>query len=357
MVYVSGILLVLLMLVQSNGAAAQGSDDYIAGYAAALVEQEFHLPGSEIQVDQGVVTVYVKSLGAEDPEKIAAAVKKIPGVVDAQVREGEPISRRRAPAAQVVTPPAESKFLPRGLLFDPLHADPRWPHFSASYLWLSQGRQFASSFGESFAFYRNAAPFNGQWELGMQAGVFGVFDTQRSSIDLINADYNVGFLASYRADKLSGFIRIHHQSSHLGDEFLLSNPQVARINLSFEEVDLKLSYDFTSWLRIYGGVGTLIRVDPRGLGRHTSQGGAEFKSPWTLFQGGVRPVAYADFQANARTNWRVGQSIRAGFRFENATIGDRKLEVLAEYFSGPSPNGQLYTQQVEWIGMGIHLWF
>lgn len=357
MAYVAAVLCVLLLLLQSGGAAAEGSDDYIAGYAAALIEQEFHLPGSEIQVDQGAVTVYVPSLGAADPQKIEAAVKTIPGVVAAQVREGEPAPRRRAPSAQVVTPPAESKFLPRGLLFDPLHADPRWPHFSASYLWLSGGRQFASSFGESFAFYRNAAPFHGQWELGMQAGVFSVFDTQRSSIDLINADYNVGFLASYRADKLSGFIRIHHQSSHLGDEFLLSNPQVTRINLSFEEVDVKISYDFTTWLRIYGGVGTLIRVDPRGLRRHTSQGGLEFKSPWTMFQGGVRPVAYADFQANARTNWRVGQSIRAGVRFENASIGDRKLEVLAEYFSGPSPNGQLFTQQVEWVGVGVHLWF
>lgn len=357
MAYAVQILILLGLLFQCAGAAAEGTDEYIAGYAAALVEHEFHLPGTHIQVDQGSVTVYVKRLGAEDPSKIAAAVETIPGVVRATVREGEPERRRDAPSAQAVTAEPESKFLPRGLLFDPLHADPRWPHFSASYHWLSSGRQFASSFGESFAFYRNAAPFHGQWELGMQAGVFGIFDTQRSSIDLINADYNVGLLASYRADKFSGFIRIHHQSSHLGDEFILNNPQVTRVNLSFEEVDLKLSYDLTTWLRIYGGLGTLIRADPRGLGRHTSQGGAEFKSPWTLFEGKLRPIAYADFQANARTNWRVGQSIRGGFQFENAVIGDRKLQVLAEYYSGPSPNGQLYTQQVEWIGMGIHLWF
>lgn len=356
-VSVTRIACLMCLLLQGVNAAAEGSDEYISGYAAALVEHEFHLPGTEIQVEQGVVTVYVKRLGAEDPSKIAAAVERIPGVVRADVREGEPARRRGVPSAQTVTPEAESKFLPRGLLFDPLHADPRWPHFGASYHWLSQGRQFASSFGESFAFYRSAAPFHGQWELGMQAGVFGIFDTQRSSIDLINADYNVGLLASYRADKLSGFIRIHHQSSHLGDEFLLSNPQVTRVNLSFEEVDLKVSYDLTTWLRIYGGVGTLIRTDPSSLGRHTSQGGAEFKSPWVMFGGKLRPAAYADFQANARTNWRVGQSMRAGFQFENATIGDRKLQVLAEYFSGPSPNGQLYTQNVEWVGMGIHLWF
>src|SRR5918995_1557351 len=103
------------------------------------------------------------------------------------------------------------------------------------------------------------------------------------------------------------------------------------------------------------GAERLFQAIPGGLGAIPAREAGGFKSPWTLFKGGVRPVAYADFQANARTNWRVGQSIRAGFRFENATIGDRKLQVLAEYYSGPSPNGQLYTQNVEWVGMGVHL--
>ncbi|MGC3974453.1 MAG: DUF1207 domain-containing protein [Nitrospira sp.] len=146
---------------------------------------------------------------------------------------------------QATTPTAESKFLPRGLLVDPFHADLRWPHFGASYRSLSSGgREFASAFGESFAVYRDAAPFQGEWELGIQAGVFGVFDTEKRSIDLINADYTFGIVASYRADKLSGFVRIRHQSSHLGDEFLLNNPSaVVRINLSYEEIDLKVSCD------------------------------------------------------------------------------------------------------------------
>lgn len=339
-------------------AAAAGSDEYITGYAAAIIEHEFDLPGTVIQVNEGVVTVYVKRLGAEDPGKIAKALEHIPGVVRADVLEGpEGEYESGRTSTRAVTPEPESKFLPRGLLVEPFHADLRWPHFGAGYRQLSSGQEFASAFGESFAFYRNAAPFHGQWELGMQAGVFSVFDIDRSSIDLINADYNVGLLASYRADELSGFIRIHHQSSHLGDEFILNNPQVNRINLSFEEIDLKVSYDLTTWLRIYGGVGTIIRKEPSNLGQNTSQAGIEFKSPWFFWGGKVRPVAYADFQANARSNWKVGQSIMGGLQFENARIGDRKLQVLAEYFSGPSPNGQLYTQTVEWIGMGVHLWF
>ena len=99
----------------------------------------------------------------------------------------------------------------------------------------------------------------------------------------------------------------------------------------------------------------LVGRDPSDLKRGTSQVGTELTSPWTLWGGKVRPVAYADFQANARSNWRVASSVMAGLQFENARIGDRKLQVLAEYFSGPSPNGQFYTQNTEWFGLGIHL--
>mgnify|MGYP000723820886 FL=1 len=178
------------------------------------------------------------------------------------------------------------------------------------------------------------------------------------SLDLVNADYTVGLLASYRTGRLSGFFRLRHQSSHLGDEFILnSQTPVNRVNLSFEEVDLKLSYDVASWFRIYGGGGMLVGRDPKDLKRGTSQVGVELTSPWTLWDGKVRPVAYVDAQANERSNWKVANSVMAGIQFENARIGDRKLQLLAEYFSGPSPNGQFYNQNTEWIGIGIHLYY
>ena len=351
-------LLGLLLIGSAAEGGAGGSDEYIAGYAAGMLEHEFHLAGAVIQVEQGRVDVYAKRLAAEDPAKIVTALEAIPGVIHAEVHTGTEVrSASRPGVVQAVTPESQSKFLPRGLLVDPFHADLRWPHFGAAYHSLSSGHEFASAFGESFAVYRDAAPFQGEWELGIQAGVFGVFDTDKRSIDLINADYTFGIVASYRADKLSGFVRIRHQSSHLGDEFLLSNPQVTRINLSYEDVDVRLSYDLTTWFRVYGGVGTIVRKDPSTLGRETTQGGVELKSPWLFFGGKVRPVAYADFQAHAKSNWVVGQSIMGGLQFENARIGDRKLQVLAEYFSGPSPDGQLFTQRVEWIGVGVHLWF
>jgi hypothetical protein len=355
----------ILGIVQATVAA---DDSYIAGYAAAVLEHEFNVPGAIVQVHEGMVILTAGSLGNVDRKKVIAALEKIPGVVRAKIREATTSS-----AVQMVSPPtavqqelpkSESKFLPRGLLVAPFHADPRWPHVSMASRQVSLGQEprhtGSANFGETFALYRNAAPLDGQWEIALQAGVFSIFNMNApsGSRDLVNADYTVGLLTSYRTGSFSGFLRLHHQSSHLGDEFILnSQAPVSRVNFSFEEVDLKLSYELASWFRIYGGGGMLVGRDPKDVPRGTSQVGTELTSPWTLWDGKVRPVAYADFQANERSNWRVTSSIMTGLQFENARIGDRKLQVLAEYFGGPSPNGQFYTQNTEWFGLGVHLYY
>jgi hypothetical protein len=115
--------------------------------------------------------------------------------------------------------------------------------------------------------YRGNGPFAGQWETGLQAGVFSIFDLDSSSFDLVNADYFVAALGSYGIGGFSGMARIFHQSSHLGDEFLLRElSSLNRLNVSYEGVDLKLSYDlFDRALRFYGGGGYLFDRDPSSL--------------------------------------------------------------------------------------------
>ena len=361
-----GIVFVLCLILGIVSVTNAADDSYIAGYAAAVLEHEFYVPGAIVQVHEGVVTLTADSLGKVDRQKVITALEKIPGVVRAEIREEAGSSAAPANLPQVAIqqklPKPESKFLPRDLLVAPFHADPRWPHFSMASRHVSFGREpgntGSANFGETFALYRNAAPLDGQWEIAIQAGVFSTFNLGSSSVDLQNADYTAGLLTSYRTGAFSGFLRLHHQSSHLGDEFILnSQPGFNRINLSFDELDLKISYELASWFRVYGGGGMLVGRDPRELKRGTSQLGAELTSPWTLWDGKVRPVAYADLQANARSNWKVASSVMAGIQFENARIGDRKLQLLAEYFSGPSPNGQFYNQNTEWIGIGIHLYY
>ena len=357
-----GVVFVLCLILGIVSIAIAVDDSYIAGYAAAVLRHEFDATKASLQVREGVVTVDAQSLGTVDQRKVITALESIPGVVRVEIQEGQAHTDVRESATIQQEPTKlESKFLPHGLLVTPFHADPRWPHFSVAYRQVTLGQPSSTgsaNFGETFALYRNAAPLGGQWEIALQAGVFSIFNMGTPSKDLVNADYTVGLLTSYRTGPFSGFLRLHHQSSHLGDEFILdSSTPINRVNLSFEELDLKLSYELTSWFRIYGGGGYLVDRDPNYLGRGTSQVGTEFTSPWTWWNGKVRPVAYGDFQANARSNWRVANSVMAGLQFENARIGDRKLQVLAEYFSGPSPNGQFYTQNTEWFGLGVHLYY
>lgn len=340
-------------------------DSYIAGYAAAVLRHEFNATNASLIVQDGVVTVYAASLVSLDRTKLQTALENIPGVIRVEIIEGtSPAEVPQPPPPKAITqeiPKPESKFLPNGLLFDPLHADPRWPNFSIAYRRLSKGdpepkTTGSANFGETFAIYRDAAPLNGQWEIAFQGAVFSVFDLDASSKDLVNADYFAGLLLSYRTGSFSGFLRIYHQSSHLGDEFIL-NTQPDRINYTYEEIDLKVSYELFDWFRVYGGGGYLVGRDPNTLGRGTSQFGVELTSPWTLLGGKIRPVAYGDFQANERTDWTITRSLMGGLQFENARIGDRKVQVLAEYVKGPSPNGQFFTENIKWIGVGLHLYY
>ncbi len=350
-------------------------DAYIAGYTASSLEHDFGLRDAALQVHDGIVTVVLVAGSQVDRGKLEAAIKRIPGVVQVDIRSetaeklqdlsnGDPQigDAKEQPSGAITTAIEDhsSKWMPHGLLFNPLHADLRWPRFSAAYRSFSTGLNvsegFAGNFGETFSIYRNKALFGGEWELGVQAGVFSLLDFGQQSIDLVNADYRVGVVSSYRANAWSGFVRLLHQSSHLGDEFILNNPQVTRINLSFEELDMKIAYDAASWLRVYGGGGVVLRRDPK-IGRGTTQWGVELTSPFTLLEGRVRPVAYGDFQANERANWSVSRSLMAGLQLENARIGDRRLQLLFEYYFGPSPDGQFYTRMVEWYGIGLHFFY
>ena len=354
--------LVLLIAVLSIPQFVCASDEYIAGYASAILEHEFNVTEASVEVRDGVIVVTTKTMGNIDRGKVLAALQQIPGVSRVEIRTAdESTTSPTEEAVQVTIPELHSKWLPRGTLFAPLHADPRWPHFSLAYRQFTQGLDLsnvmAANFGETFAIYRNKAFLDGEWELGIQAGAFSIFDVGGSSITLVNADYRVGGLASYRKGKFSAFTRFYHRSSHLGDQFLVSDTGITRVPLSYEELDVKLSYDIYSWLRIYGGAGLIVHRKPENLGRGTTQWGVELVSARTFFGGRLRPVAYADFQCNERTNWGVGQSMMAGVRFENALIGDRQIQLLAEYYEGPSPDGQFYLQRATWYGIGIHFYF
>ncbi len=361
------LLVVSIALLLPTGAwALPGEDAYVEGYASALLEREFRITAPSLRVQNGVIIIGAADLAGADRARVVSALSQIRGAVRVDVVEAGAVApplptkpgETEAPKPKVLEV-LESGWFPGGTLFDPLIADPRWPHFGASYQYYLQRRGFkdvgAVSFGETITGYRTRLG-PGWWEAGVQAGVFAVFDLDAESKDLVNADYFVGLFNTYKYRDFTAMARLFHQSSHLGDEFLLRETSTNRVNLSYEQVDLKLSYHFLDMFRIYAGGGYLFDQEPAGLDPWSVQYGVEFRSPWPGPTARVRPIAAVDIQNRQENAWHADVSARAGLQFEGLFPG-RNFQILLEYFRGNSPNGQFYRDKVEYLGLGVHFHF
>ena len=329
-----------------------------------------------LEVREGAIASMVEEGAGLDLEKDAAALWGIPGrmkgvMAEADSPANEPNEADSTAAAPPPSAPAQVGdqeasaasvslplgWLPVGHLFSPLLADPRWPHFSASYNYHIHDKEIthvgAVSLGEIFSLFRFRGPFDGQSELGIQTGVFAIFDLAAESHDLVNADYWVALHSAYRMGQASAMARVYHQSSHLGDEFLLRG-SVKRLDLSLEAVDLKLSYDLPRGFRLYGGGAYIFNQKETDIKRWATQAGLEFRSPWASWEGRIRPVGAVDIKNQEENGWRPDLSVRAGIQFDSVEVLGRNLELLLQYYDGYSPDGQFYKKKTQYLGLGAH---
>lgn len=289
----------------------------------------------------------VSQVGAED-----ATEKPVSAVLDCRYEQSEVGSRQSA--------------FPKDDVFRPLMADPKQPQFFAS--WQATrartDRTYANlgsvGFGENFGFYTRRDGCNG-WQVGLLAGVFSQFNLDAPSSELINTDYIVGIPLSWRSGAWSTRVRLYHQSSHLGDEFLLGRPGFNRVNLSFEEVEGILSYDYR-WARFYAGGGYLVDREPATLDRIRAQWGFELRGPTmdspilgTVVAGlRITPVLGTDFKSFEELNWVINTNVVGGIEW-SMDGSTRRLRVLLNYYHGFNPYGQFFAQKIEAVGFGLYL--
>lgn len=360
-------------------AAAEPVPGYVVGYATAALERADPLARFRIEYADRLLRVDFEETPDLPLDAILRQVRKIEGVDKAELYvagklaskwpdpakgEGESVAKAPAPASGSEGRETSSTedgydFFLLDEMFDPLLADPRWPRFSASHLWFLDDDELervgSANFGETFVLVRSPRQDWGRWEVGFQAGVFSVFDLEASSADLVNSDFLAGLTFTHHAGDFTTLVRIYHQSSHLGDEYLLRN-RVDRVNLSFEVLDLLVAFEPAQWVRIYGGGGVIVHREPA-LERGILQTGIELSMPEALAGGYLRPVASSDLQFREESDWKIDASVRAGVQLEHPFLRRSKLRILAEFYSGRSPNGQFYDRRIKTIGLGIHLGF
>lgn len=196
---------------------------------------------------------------------------------------------------------------------------------------------------------------------GIQVGIFGQivsqFDLSISSGDLINTDYLVGIPVSLRRGPWSGRIRLLHQSSHLGDEFLVHNRVIPVRNFGYEMFDGLLSRDFGP-LRFYGGMGVVFNsstdFDPMMF-----QAGTEYRSRWDpgwrLF--GLRPAAVlgVDYRTWQQQNWDSTWNVVTGLELAHPTRSTL-VRLLGTLLRGHFPFAQFFDEtEVDALGLMLQL--
>nr|AEI30333.1 secreted protein [uncultured microorganism] len=280
----------------------------------------------------------------------------------ARSRPPEPAPATPEPARVAADDPPRTTPLPTTQLFAPLRADPKEPRFFVSALQVDSAPRDttlgAVGFGEHFGIVRRETSNNEGWQLGIAGAVFAQFDLEAASSDLINADYVIGLPLTWRRGDWSGRLRLYHQSSHLGDEFLLST-QPQRVNLSFEAIEAMVAYDFGN-LRLYGGGETLFDRDPADLGKHLLHAGLDWRGREIAFRlgdlGGARWVAGLDVKRWQQNDWAAQISAKAGLEFAPLSEGSgRRWNAMLEFYDGPSPYGQFYPQDVRYWGIAFQL--
>ncbi len=370
--FLQGLMISLLVVTPPARAAGQEEpidDDFLRGYIVSFVEQVLRLGRDRVlvAVENGVVTLTGTVTTPEEIDRIVEAAVAFRGVrrVVNRLEVEEPPGRRRFKTwAEWRRPPPGRTTVrfPVGDLFTAPLADQKQPRFHTTWQrWRTGSGTFdiaSVGFGENFGLVRwpRGHPGDG-WQVGISGAVFAIFNLDTTSMDLLNADYYVGFPISYRSGAWSGRIRLFHQSSHLGDEFLLQTqdmqpvPPAPRINLSYEAVEMLGSYE-RDGRRVYFGGTHIVTIDPSGLGRSRLQAGVEFRGNpihWRT----SRWVAGLDVEAWNETGWDRDWSAKTGLMFRSPYGEARSTELLLEYYNGHAPHGQFFQVDVEYYGIGI----
>ena len=154
-----------------------------------------------------------------------------------------------------------------------------------------------------------------------------------------------------------------HQSSHVGDQYLLAHPAFRRFEVSYEAIDLIVSrFVSDRTLRFYGGGKFYFDREPASQKAFSVQGGAEWRSPRAYAGDLIRPFAAVDLEASPTTNWDPQLSLRGGIQL----VGGRHdgsdsyvLQLSLDYYHGRNLNGQFYYQDnvVDYWGVGLHAYF
>jgi hypothetical protein len=244
--------------------------------------------------------------------------------------------------------------LPHGLIYRSYLAGPKEPRMGGTIEWIEGDTTIMDgTLGARIALLRFGTkdPIRPSGiEIGVEGAAMVRLDL-REEIDLRSTDYRAGVPIAWGDQRRQWKLAYYHLSSHLGDEFLLKNPDFPLVFPIPRRSGPRLLALLTDRLRLYGEVGWAFR--------------AVASEPWE-FQFGVERAPRTRtglqgepfFAINAHLRQELdfggGLSVQAGWAWRS-DVSAHLLRLGLQYYNGASTQYAFLPYHEQRIGIG--LWY
>ncbi len=243
--------------------------------------------------------------------------------------------------------------VPEGLLFNSYIAGPKEPRFSTAAVYdQRRGRWlWDATVGARVGIVRYGTKGSRGaegWQFDMEGAGMPRLDPGRS-MDIESADYRFGALLTHARGNLSTKFGYFHVSSHVGDEFLLRNPDYQRRNFVQESIVLGSRWRLDDTAAVYAEAAYAF-VTRGGADPWQFQFGAEYTHSDVLTARGG-PFAATNFHLRQELNYTPAISTLAGWQWTGVESG-HSFRLGLQYYSGPTSQVQFLNRRDHLIGIG-----
>lgn len=199
--------------------------------------------------------------------------------------------------------------------------------------------------------YGTVGPNSEGWELQVYGAALARLAMEDAS-DVVGTDYKFGVPLVWRRGPTAFRIGYDHLSSHVGDEYMIKNPEFERINYVRDSIELAIVQDVTEDISVYGEINRTFHRSGGAQPLHF-QFGAEYEP---VVPRGFRgaPVAAINTMLREEFDFEGSLGIVAGWQWRGMTSDDL-LRLGFTLYTGRSRQFSFFDKYEKLFGVG--LWY
>ena len=240
------------------------------------------------------------------------------------------------------------QILPDGLIYRPYLAGPKESRLSGQVVHRrDDGWLWEATLGQQVGLLRWGSQ-DPNFPVGFQLDVEGSAQVRldiEDEVDVRSVDFRAGVPLTFGYGRHRTKLAYYHISSHLGDEFLLKNPDYPRLNFARDAFVLGHAIYLTPSQRVYAEAGWAFYTDV--AKEWEFQFGYEFNPVHWMTRYGS-PFFAVNGHLREELNFGGGLTVQTGWSWR-VTSG-RQLRMGMHYYNGKSPQYSFFNDHDQLIG-------